>query len=83
MTHLTVRRATGLPLVIIGVFAGCAKQHLAFAKPGAFTADLQRDTNECLTNAVVNEGGRTLSPRVGHDGLVQCMEARGHRIGSR
>jgi hypothetical protein len=53
-----------------------------FEKPGAAAADVQRDTNECLTNAMASEGGSILTPRMDHDLLVTCMEARGYRVGS-
>jgi hypothetical protein len=74
-----MRRAATLVLLITASLAGCAKTHITYEKPGATAADVQRDTNECLTAAIVNPGGTIVVPRVDHDTLVRCMEARGYR----
>ena len=83
MNKGTIAGATALLFLMIAALAGCAKRHVTFEKPGAAAADVQRDTNECLISAMRSEGGTILAPRVDHDALVQCMEARGYRIGSK
>ena len=83
MRKTTIGRATTLPLLIVAALTGCAKTHRTFEKPGAAAADVQRDTNECLTGAMASEGGSILTPRVDHDLLVKCMEARGYTVSSK
>jgi hypothetical protein len=68
-------------LLMTAAAAGCStKTHLAFEKPGVAAADLQRDRNECLGKAMVDEGGKILIRAVDRDVLVRCMEARGYKV---
>jgi hypothetical protein len=83
MNTKTMARATTLLLLMIGAPAGCAKTHLAFDKPGVAEADLRRDQNECLRTAMTNEGGRILMPKIDHDTVIRCMEARGYTATSK
>jgi hypothetical protein len=75
---MVVKAAT--VLLITAAVAGCAKTHLEFEKPGTAAADLQRDQNECLARAMVDEGGSLLIRTVDREALVRCMETRGYRV---
>jgi hypothetical protein len=80
MSQTTVARATTFVLLAMTAFAGCAKTHLAFEKPGVAAADLQRDQNECLGGAMIDEGGSLLIRTVDRGALIRCMEARGYTV---
>jgi hypothetical protein len=67
-------------LLLTAAVAACTKTHLTFEKPGIAAADLQRDQNECLGKAMVDEGGSLLIRTVDREALVRCMEARGYRV---
>jgi hypothetical protein len=75
---LVVKAAT--MLLMTAAVASCTRTHLTFEKPGIAAADLQRDQNECLGKAMVDEGGSLLIRSVDREALVRCMEARGYKV---
>ena len=76
--------ARTVPLVLlVATLAGCASEQLVFGKPDTAAADLQRDQNECLLASMSTEGAKFITPRVDHELLVRCMQARGYTLAAR
>ena len=79
MSQTMVLKAATM-LFMTAAVTGCTKTHLTFEKPGIAAADLQRDQNECLGKAMVDEGGSLLIRTVDREALIRCMETRGYRV---